>query len=733
MHRQASFPHRCPSFTKLQLVACALAVFCAAAVGLHATTIAVTTTTDSGPGSLRDALANATDGDTIDASVVTGTILLTSGELLVTNSVNIIGPGPDLLAVNGNRARRVFHIGSNTVVSVSGLTVTNGVPFTPNPPFGGGGILNDHATLILSNCTLSGNSSSGIRNDGSAGNASLVVIDCILSGNGANTGGGGIFNSAKNGTASVKILNSTLSDNSGGETGGGGICNNSQGGIASVEIVNSTLAGNLAANGGGICNGVFSLFPRGGTASVEIVNSTVISNSVYGNGGSTFNGGGGIFNDGRAIGATLTVIDSIVSSNSAMAHLGSGGGIVNFGTATLSNSTISGNSVGFIGGGIDNGGTMQIASTSVKGNTSYEVGGIFNTGNMQISDSTISSNSPGGIWNRGEMQIVNTTLSGNSTAYDGGAIASDGTMQIAHSTISGNSARIGGGISNVGSATLENTILDAGATGVNISGTIASLGYNLSSDDGGGFLTAPGDQINTDPMLGPLQDNGGPTPTHALLPGSPAINAGDPNFTPPPDFDQRGPGFPRVVCGRIDIGAFEASDTTPPVITCPSNIVVNAVSPKGVFVSFTPTASDDCSSASVSTTPPSGSRFTIGDTLVSCVATDAVGNQASCDFTVHVKGTAEQIDDLIALVQRLHLKPWTANSLLAKLQAASSALRRGNTRAACGNLDAFIFEVDVQTWWRQIWPAPRGRLLIRHAQRIRAVLDCHDGFNPGHP
>ena len=71
------------------------------------------------------------------------------------------------------------------------------------------------------------------------------------------------------------------------------------------------------------------------------------------------------------------------------------------------------------------------------------------------------------------------------------------------------------------------------------------------------MLTGPGDQINTDPMLGPLQDNGGLTFTHALLPGSPAIDAGDPNFTPPPFYDQRGLPFDRVRNGRIDIGSFE--------------------------------------------------------------------------------------------------------------------------------------------------------------------------------
>jgi hypothetical protein len=89
------------------------------------------------------------------------------------------------------------------------------------------------------------------------------------------------------------------------------------------------------------------------------------------------------------------------------------------------------------------------------------------------------------------------------------------------------------------------------------SGTVTSRGYNLSSDNGGGFLTATGDQINTNPMLGPLQNNGGPTFTHALLSGSPAINAGDPVFSPPPTFDQRGPGYPRVSGGRIDVGSFE--------------------------------------------------------------------------------------------------------------------------------------------------------------------------------
>ena len=113
---------------------------------------------------------------------------------------------------------------------------------------------------------------------------------------------------------------------------------------------------------------------------------------------------------------------------------------------------------------------------------------------------------------------------------------------------------------------MENTIFNVSPGGHSIVsdfGPVHSSGYNLSSDDGGGYLNGPGDQINTDPLLGPLQDNGGPTFTHALLPGSPAINAGDPNFRRPACYDQRGPGFDRVRDGRLDVGSFEVQEPLP--------------------------------------------------------------------------------------------------------------------------------------------------------------------------
>jgi parallel beta helix pectate lyase-like protein len=432
---------------------------------LPANTIVVTNTNDSGTGSLRDALAVANDGDTIDATGVSGTIFLTSGELQIHHNVTINGPGAGNLAVNGNAASRVFENFASDV-TISGFTITNGSVTNG----GGGGIFSDggnSATLTLSNCTVSGNSAEF---------------------------GGGIVNS--NGTLTVS--NCTISNN-GGIFGGGGISNSS----GTMTLTNSTIIGNLAGGDGG-----------------------------------------GISNHGFRVSATLMVTNCIVRGNTAA--LSRGGGISNSadeGSAslTIANSTISGNSADF-GGGICNTGGAQLAGEMVN-----------------VSNSTISGNSAsngGGIGNAAPVgdtsgvTVTNSTLSGNSATGNGGGICNN---------------------SGGGSTTLElsNVILNTGSSGENIfnnGGTVTSHGYNLSSDDGGGVLTGPGDQINTDPVLGPLQGNGGPTFTHALLPGSPAINTGDPSFTPPPFFDQRGSPFHRVVSGRIDIGSFEvqATRTSPP-------------------------------------------------------------------------------------------------------------------------------------------------------------------------
>lgn len=473
-----------------------------------ATTLTVTSTADNGPGSLRAAMATATDGDTIDASSVSGTILLTSGELLITNTVTILGPGPAILVVDGNATSRVFHIGSNIVVSISDLTITNG----STAPYGiGGGIVNDHGALTVSNCNVSGNSANaggGIFNDGSSGGATLIILNSTVNGNWNLNGlGGGILNSgAFGGSARLIINNSTISGNS-SEFGGGGIANFGRSGSVSLEIINSTLIGNSGGQGapglGG--GGIYNDGSDGGIATVQIVNTILSGNSVR----NQF--GGGIFNQGSGGRATLMMSGSTISSNSADAA----GGIYNYGragnaTLALTNCTLSGNS-------------------DVQG--AYGIGGIVNDGRF------------GG---RAALTIVNSTLNGNSGAgiWNQGGSGGDGKLEIG------------------------STILNAGALGgslTNLSGTITSLGYNLSSDNGAGYLSQPTDLVNTDPMLAPLLDHGSTTVTYALLCGSPAIDHGY-NFSGS-TTDRRGVGFTRTFddpsvpnasgSDGTDIGAYE--------------------------------------------------------------------------------------------------------------------------------------------------------------------------------
>src|SRR6266404_5911177 len=163
------------------------------------------------------------------------------------------------------------------------------------------------------------------------------------------------------------------------------------------------------------------------------------------------------------------------------------------------------------------------------------------------------------------------------------------------------------------------------------------------------------------------------------------------------------------------------ADTTPPVITCPGNLVADATSRAGVVVNFpTPAASDNCSVAGVTSSPANGSTFAIGNTAVSYVATDAAGNHATCNFTVHVNGAAEQINNLMTFVQRQSLQSRTVNSLIVKLQRAANALDRGNIKAVYANLDAFLNEANAQEGKKLT--AAQADLLNAEATRIRAVL-----------
>jgi outer membrane protein assembly factor BamB len=176
-------------------------------------------------------------------------------------------------------------------------------------------------------------------------------------------------------------------------------------------------------------------------------------------------------------------------------------------------------------------------------------------------------------------------------------------------------------------------------------------------------------------------------------------------------------GFFDGVLTKLDLGR----DETPPVLSVPTDLTVEATGPAGATVVFSATATDDSDPNPVVTcTPPSGSIFPIGTTTVTCTATDASGNSATASFNVHVKSASEQLDDLLEQVVRGRLGP--GGSLAAKLRAASAALNAGNQSDACGALGAFVNELRAQSG-KTIGAAPAHALTIA-ANQIRIVLEC---------
>lgn len=290
-------------------------------------------------------------------------------------------------------------------------------------------------------------------------------------------------------------------------------------------------------------------------------------------------GEGGIANRG-----TMTLENVAITENF-------GGGIVNYGTLTALGSTIA-NNQSLYGGGIRNeAGTLTLQDVEITRNaaivatiTSGTAGGVYNwRGTLVMRGGTIANNAAqhgtgGGIDHYGgSVELTNVTISGNSAFFGGGAIRADsGSISLTNVTIWDNTVGFpppGSGqnisMSPGGGTTIRarNTIV-ANDDGVpNCTSSLISDGNNLESGSTCGF-SAGGDRQNTAPLLGPLADNGGPTRTHALLPGSPAIDGGTNTGCPP--TDQRGARRPRDGDGDgqsvCDIGAFEAASA--PVSNC---------------------------------------------------------------------------------------------------------------------------------------------------------------------
>jgi predicted outer membrane repeat protein len=265
-----------------------------------------------------------------------------------------------------------------------------------------------------------------------------------------------------------------------------------------------------------------------------------------------------------------------------------GGGIVNSGTLTVTNSMISGNtSSGLYGGGIyNNEGTLTVTDSTLSNNNAVERGGAIYSieGNLTIVDTTVSGNTSdlgGGIYNDGMTSITDSTISGNSAEANGGGVYNAGSLEVTESTFSGNSvtsgnsATAGGDVdNNAGSLSLAGTILANGSSGAdcyNVS-TIVDAGYNLSGDNTCGLSSANHSSPNANAYLGPLNNNGGPTETQAPALGSPALDqipigtmANSVSLCP--GSDQRGVSRPQGP--ECDIGAVEL--VVPRDITSPNN------------------------------------------------------------------------------------------------------------------------------------------------------------------
>lgn len=434
-----------------------------------------------------------------------GTITLGSALPAIDADVSITGPGSATLTVAGGGSASnfsVFSVAAGATASLSGLTISDG--YTTTADLGGG--IDNSGTISLSKVVLS-NNTAHVGSGGAIFNhgGSLIVADSTISANTAASDGAGIF---------------------------------SDGG--SLNLTRTGITGGTSGRNGG------AIYTHNGTAVIN--HSTIFQNTAVA-------AGGGIFSDLTPI----TISDTVISDNNAD-----------------------------LAGGIRNGGGLTATSSTITGNTATTSGGGISNDNMPLTmtNSTISGNragtTGGGVDSvAGAVSLVNSTVSGN-TAQVGGGIRNAGVLTLTNDTFANNRSYNdpGGALVNLGTTTLHNTLIAGNFTGGNtspgdINGVVdPTSSYNLIGDGDNvtgitnGIL---GNQIGTgaaliDAKLGPLASNGGPTQTHALLQGSPAIDAGNSTISgvKVPTLDQRGGqrGQIGVDSGvTSDIGAYEATSS----------------------------------------------------------------------------------------------------------------------------------------------------------------------------
>jgi predicted outer membrane repeat protein len=364
-------------------------------------------------------------------------------------------------------------------------------------------------------------------------NGYTFTIKNIKLTNGSSAGGGSIQNFGTTSAINVTFQNNTAT----GVSTGGAVYNN-----GTFKAKNSTFTSNKAANGGAIYNDGGTVVVRAST----LTGNQAVADTLYGGAiannagtlrikGSTFFGnlakeGGALYTE---FGTTNVIKKSTFDSNQST---DSGGAINNLGNTTIAASVIKNNIAGNTGGGISHGGTLTMQTTTVSGNHASSGGGMRDFGNSTtILTSTFSGNvattNGGGIFSSWNTVLRNSTLSGNQAGsiYGGGGLYQyGGGSDLQFVTIANNKAGYAGGVysesSKNGSIQMENVLLSKNQNGNCGGATLISLGGNLSSDTYCSAFTQSHDKQNKNAKLGPLANNGGPTMTHMLLSGSPAIN-----------------------------------------------------------------------------------------------------------------------------------------------------------------------------------------------------------------
>jgi hypothetical protein len=560
---------------------------------LLSATLTVTTTNDTGAGSLRAALTqNVSDGggDTIVfASGLNGTISLRS-TLSIAKSATIANPNADNITINGGgKVEDLSVSGSSTVVGITGTSAAGAGSLTFTD---GGGTSNGGAiavatgsTLNLTDLTVSGSTASA---------AGTTAANTLAS-------GGGISNAG-----TLMLTGVTVSGNTATGSGleataeGGGISNTGAltiNGGSVIDNAATTPDGTILAQGGGI--------QTNGITTVTVSGTKITGNAVRGGSGLAYGGGLDDSGQGNAemhISAT-TITDNTVTTGGAAA----GGGIDGI-SMSISNSNISDNVVnsgGGFGGGIADG-TPPILENGIG---SFGVGG-----NLVLTSSTVAGNSIAGaatnllddsagggieVFSFGALTATNDTLWNNNITeaqandgniLDGGGLNLESVTQTAliNDTVGDNTLTLtgsgspvvlqmnGGGIANAGTLNLVNTLVSdpAGPTGSpDVFGTIANAQNDVFGSETGATITNNSGshvQDNIAAQLGMLTTNGGPTPTVALLgsfgPGSNhdyAIGGGTSTSSlgTVPTVDQR--GDPRPGPNGFDVGAFQTESTPP--------------------------------------------------------------------------------------------------------------------------------------------------------------------------